>query len=80
MQNERIEIPIKVSLRQEAPLRVNFGQVQQIHSDNYEDLYNKPQINDITLIGNKTSTQLKLQHEMQELSGSDIDDVIYGGM
>ena len=80
MQNERIEIPIKVCLKQETPLRVNFGQVQQIHSDNYEDLYNKPQINDITLIGNKTSTQLKLQHEMQELSDSDIDDVIYGGM
>ncbi len=77
---ERIEIPIKVNLKQEKPLKVNFGTVQQIHSDNYEDLYNKPKINDIILIGNKTSAQLRLQHEMQTVTEGEIDDIIYGGI
>lgn len=80
MENERIEIPIKISLKQDNPLKANFGDVQMIHTDNYEDLFNKPSINDVTLIGNKTSDELRLQSRMQTVSESEIDDIIYGGV
>ena len=57
------------------PIPNDYGRM-----DNYEDLYNKPKINDIELIGNKTGAQLKLQHQMREVSASEIDDIIFGGM
>lgn len=47
-------------------------------SRNYEKLYNKPSINDVELIGNKTSAELKLQDEMMPLSNMDIFNLIGG--
>ena len=47
-------------------------------TSNYEDLMNKPQINDITLIGNKTSKQLKLQDEMTSLTNMEIERLLGG--
>lgn len=46
------------TLREEGNMTANFGQVQLVHTDNYEDLYNKPSINEVTLIGNKTFEDL----------------------
>ena len=45
-------------------------------TSNYEYLTNKPQINNITLIGNKTSRDLKLQDEMEALSNMDIENLL----
>lgn len=42
----------------------------------YEKLKNKPQINTIELIGNRTSSQLGLQDKMHELSNIDIKNLI----
>lgn len=45
-------------------------------TNNYEYLTNQPKINDVTLIGNKTSSDLKLQHEMEALSNMDIENLL----
>ena len=45
---------------------------------NYNQLSNKPQINGVTLIGNKLDYELYLQHIMDEITEQDIDRIIYG--
>lgn len=45
----------------------------------YEKLFNKPQINLVTLIGNKTGEELGLQNKIQDITEQDIDRIIYGG-
>lgn len=45
-------------------------------TNNYEYLTNQPKINDVTLIGNKTSSDLKLQDEMEALSNMDIENLL----
>lgn len=40
---------------------------------------NKPKINGVTLIGDKSSKEIKVQHEMDEVTPQDIDEIIYGG-
>lgn len=42
----------------------------------YLPLSDKPKINSIELINNKTSSQLGLQDEMSSLSNTDIDDLL----
>ena len=43
---------------------------------NYNDLYNKPQINTVSLEGNKTSLQLKLQDYMDAISNFQIEEIL----
>ena len=45
-------------------------------TSNYNYLTNKPQINSIELIGNKTSNDLKLQDQMEALSNIDIENLL----
>ena len=45
-------------------------------TSNYEYLTNKPQINSVELVGNKTSSELKLQGEMEALSNMDIENLL----
>lgn len=45
---------------------------------NYEAFSNKPQINDVTLIGNKTSKELHLEHELDVITPQEIDTMIFG--
>lgn len=44
----------------------------------YNELINQPQINGVTLIGNRTSTEIHVQGIMDEITEQDIDIVIYG--
>lgn len=44
----------------------------------YPLLLNKPKINEVTLIGNKTSEELHLQHKMNEITNQEIDEIIFG--
>lgn len=46
----------------------------------YLSLYNLPSINSITLEGDKSGSELGLQEEMDYLSESDIDRIIFGGI
>lgn len=45
-------------------------------TSNYNYLTNKPQINNIELIGNKTSNDLKLQDQMDALTNMDIENLL----
>lgn len=45
-------------------------------TSNYNYLTNKPQINSVELVGNKTSSELKLQDEMEALSNIDIENLL----
>lgn len=45
---------------------------------NYEDLLNKPSINDVELVKNKTPKDLGLQESMEEITPQDIDDILFG--
>ena len=44
----------------------------------YNVLPDKPQINGVTLQGNKLDSDLYLQHEMDEITFQEIDNIIYG--
>lgn len=43
----------------------------------YNKSFNKPQINGVELIGNKVSEDIHVQHEMDEVTPQDIDNIIY---
>lgn len=58
-------------------LNGNVGEGQNFEgTTNYERLRNKPKINNIELINNKNSKELKLQPEMTVLSNSDINKIL----
>lgn len=60
------------------------GQLSMGVSAIFNNDYNKlredtlPQINSVTLKGNKISSELHVQHEMDVISYQDIDDVLFG--
>lgn len=43
----------------------------------YNRLYDKPQINGVELIGNRTSEEIHVQHEMDDITNQEIDNIIY---
>lgn len=45
-------------------------------TNNYNNLNNKPRINNVELVGNKTSKDLKLQNEMESLTNMDIEEIL----
>lgn len=47
---------------------------------NYEDLINKPSINDVELFKNKTPEELGLQEKMVSITPQQIDKIIMGGI
>ncbi len=48
------------------------------HCTWYESGYNKPQINGVELIGDRTAPELNLQYLMFVLTDSEIDRLIFG--
>ena len=52
-----------------------FGTTTFVHTDNYEDLYNQPSIEDVVLVGNKTFEELG----MSALSQTDVEKILYLG-
>lgn len=67
------------SFGEDQSMKSKFGEVQRVSTDDYEKLYNKPQIEGNTLIGDKSFVDLGLG----EITPQDIDDLfdemIYGG-
>lgn len=45
-------------------------------ASDYNKLFNKPQINEVELIGNKTGKQLGLQDKMDSLTNLELDELI----
>ena len=71
---------IEVSVSNKKPIEFGVEKSGGGSGGNYATLTNKPQINGVTLIGNKTSKELKVQDEMDEISEQEIDIILYGGM
>lgn len=59
-------------------LNADFGDVTMVHTDNYEDLYNKPSINEVELIGNKTFDELG-DHTLTNKEIKSIFDRVFKG-
>lgn len=57
-----------------------WSQLSYITDFDYSQIKNLPKINNITLLNNKTSADLGLQDEMDVISESDIDRIIFGGL
>lgn len=56
---------------------VDFTMDGQISgTTDYEKLINKPQINEVTLLGNKTADDLHLQEEMDYLTNMEIEELL----
>lgn len=55
-----------------------FSAPSYIRQTNYEELDNKPQINSVELIGNKTSAELRLQDPIAAITYQEIDSIIFG--
>ena len=80
---------LNINFNPKETLNIKVGSSNQINADfnakvitstsDYNELVNKPKINDVELVGNKTSKELKLQEQMNEMTFQDIDDMIYGG-
>ena len=66
--------PIKGSLS--TPGGLSGGLSRETRKRDYiEDIYNKPSVNEVILVGNKTFADLGLT----AITPQEIDDIIYGG-
>lgn len=45
----------------------------------YVVLSNKPKINGVVLVGDRSSSEIHVQDEMDEITEQDIDKILYGG-
>lgn len=59
-------------------LNADFDNVQIVHTDNYEELYNKPSINEVELKGNKTFEELG-DHLLTNIEIKHIFDRVFKG-
>lgn len=66
---------INAQLEADDDLAADFGTIQKVSTSNYEDLYNKPKIEGVTLIGDKTYDELGLPG----ITAQEIDDILFGG-
>lgn len=66
------------NFRDNDDLDANFGDVTMVHTDNYEDLYNKPSINRVTVQGDKLGADYRLQDKMDIITEQMIDNLFYG--
>ena len=69
----------KASFRDGNAFNASFGNVQKVSTTDYEELYNKPSINGVTIIGAKFSPDYHLQDQMAILSQTEIEKILYLG-
>lgn len=74
MDNNEIEIELRND-NVEIEINSNPTVINNIGTNDYEKLKNQPQINTVTLLGNKTSKDLKLQDEMNKISNSELENI-----
>lgn len=77
-ENDAVELDI-TDIDEAESIDIGISDHVIVGTNDYEKLKNKPSINDVELIGNKTSEELYLQEMMNTLSFQDIDDVLFGG-
>lgn len=61
-------------------INASISSASQGGTRDYNKLLNKPSINSVELIGNKTSAELFVQDAMDEISEQDIDTIVFGGL
>lgn len=64
------------SFREGGALEAEFGEVQKVSTSNYNELSNKPSINDVELKGNKSFDDLG-DHTLTNLEIKDIFNKIF---
>lgn len=74
MDNNEIEIELRND-NVEIEINSNPTVITNIGTNDYEKLKNQPQINTVTLLGNKTSKDLKLQDEMNKISNTELENI-----
>lgn len=74
MDNNEIEIELRND-NVEIEINSNPTVITNIGTNDYEKLKNQPQINTVTLLGNKTSKDLKLQDEMNRISNTELENI-----
>ena len=67
-----------IDLNVEDTKNITFKMDRYIEREDYEELINIPSINEVPLIKNKTSKDLHVQHEMDEITNQEIDNIIFG--
>ena len=72
--NFEIESPLDITMQLGCSYIIDGG---GSGTKDYNKLINKPQINNITLVDNKTSKDLGLQDEIDNITEQDIDNIIY---
>ena len=69
---------LNATFQESGPMSASFGAVTFVHTDNYEDLFNKPIVNGHTVIGDKVGSDYDLQDKMNAITPQDIDNLFYG--
>ena len=55
---------MKATFSSSGTMAADFGSVVQVHSDDYEDLRNKPTINSVEVVGDKAGDDYQLQNKL----------------
>lgn len=74
----REHIDIDILKTRQIDIDINRGGGSEMVNYNTQ-VYNRPQINDVTLIGNKTSKEIGVQDYMDMITEQDIDEIMFGG-
>ena len=69
---------LQADFRNKGNLQADFGNVIRVHTDDYNDLYNKPSINEVELVGNKTFEELG-DHLLTNIEIKRIFDRVFKG-
>lgn len=76
----KIEMSIAPSINAKAnmdisgDMQVDFGPIQKVNVSDYEKCKNKPRINHVELIGDKSASELELLDNKNELTVEDINE------
>ena len=55
---------MKATFSSSGTMAADFGSVVQVHSDDYEDIRNKPTINSVEVVGDKSGDDYQLQNKL----------------
>lgn len=72
----RCSIRTKIKNKVQISGKIGYGTENIGSTTNYNNLENKPKINNIELRNNKTSEQLGLQGKMEKIKNSEIEEMI----
>lgn len=72
------ESGMKATFSSDDALTASFGDVQLVSTTNYDELYNKPKINGVTLMGDRSFEDLG-ENSMTNMEIASIFNRVFGG-